>query len=283
MPKLQLRLIVFLLFISLTSFGQKNEFLNYHKEINFYLDFLFGKFDSLKVNEVNQARFTKRVDSAFVAFAKVENSHLLDTLRLAKDDTSTRFLFMDNRSSLYVKSFYSPLGYLAVYSYTSSARDRYLVKDILSNKIVVVGSRNIGYVSNFFYLDSTHVMVIEENGDQHNSRMAIVYAITGLGWKQINAFEGLSYEFNKKHELEMVFRKNRPFFKLECSFETSMLLPQDVSDIYYDLNSKMLKYKQYDANKKFKWITSKWENNIFKIDDFDADKGFSQSGVEMMR
>jgi len=61
------------------------------------------------------------------------------------------------------------------------------------------------------------------------------------------------------------------------------LLPQDVSDIYFDLNSKMLKYKQYDANKKFKWITSKWENNIFKIDDFDADKGFSQSGVEMMR
>jgi len=276
-------IIAFFLLTSVSSFAQKNEFLNFRKEINFYHEFVNQRIDSLKVNEANQAKYTKRVDDAFSTFAKVANSHVLDTFRLAKDDTTNRFLFMDMRTSVAVKSFFSSFGHLAVYSYSSSSRNKYLIKDILSNKVVVVGSRNIPYVSDVFYLDSTHVMVVEENGDQHTSRMAMIYSISNQGWKQIDAFEGLSNEFNKKGESVKIFKKNRPYFQLECSWESSMLLPLDVSNIYYDPYTKVLKYKLYDANKQFKWITSKWQNNVFKIDDVDVDEVVSQGGVQMIR
>jgi hypothetical protein len=62
-----------------------------------------------------------------------------------------------------------------------------------------------------------------------------------------------------------------------------MLLPLDVSNIYYDPYTKVLKYKLYDANKQFKWITFKWQNNVFKIDDVDVNEVVSQGGVQMIR
>jgi hypothetical protein len=113
--------------------------------------------------------------------------------------------------------------------------------------------------------------------------MAMIYSISNQGWKQIDAFEGLSNEFNKKGESVKIFKKNRPYFQLECSWESSMLLPLDVSNIYYDPYTKVLKYKLYDANKQFKWITFKWQNNVFKIDDVDVDEVVSQGGVQMIR
>lgn len=283
MPNLRHLIVVFLVLISSNSFAQKSEFLSFRNEINFYLDFVNHRVDSLKVNEVNQTKYTKCVDDAFLSFAKVANSHLLDTFRLAKDDTTKHFLFMDNRTSFTVKSFYSSFGHLAVYSYTSSARNKYLIKDIVSDKVVLIGSRNIAYVSDVFYLDSTHVMVIEEHGDQHTSRMAMVYSVTTQGWNQLNAFEGFSNEFNKKGESVSLYKKNRPYFQLECSWESSMLLPQDVSKIYYDSSTRILKYKLYDANKLFKWVAAKWENNLFIIDDVNVDEVVSQGGVEIIR
>lgn len=269
-----LQTIFWVLFFSVNVYSQESEIENFKISLNEYIDFSIGK-STVPINAANHAKFRKKVDSSFKAFVLNENSNSYDKLIVDKNDDKNKFLRLDGRVSVNVKTFLINSKTYVVYSYTSRDYRDYYIKENETNKIVYKGSGKSCYVDDLYSIDENHFMVVEKTGDFNSSRNAIVLSNKKLPWFVVKAFEGKAFGqvmgdyFNKK------FVKKRERFQLDCEMDFTLSAPKDINKIYFDANTKTISYKQYAAGNKFKLITAKWENNTFVIDDYNVNEQLS--------
>ncbi|MCP9753356.1 hypothetical protein [Ferruginibacter sp. HRS2-29] len=257
--------------------AQEKEITAFKKDLNFYIDFLLKKFDSLPLNKANQEKFMRKADQSFKTFALAPNSQQYEKLVQDRGLPNRRFSNLDNRIELYVSDFTANKKAYVVYSYVSYAKRNYVIKDVAANSIVYEGNAITPYVENIYGLDSTHVLLIEKTGDRNTSKQAVVFLTTGKTWKMMPAFRGEAFgqvpgNYNKK-----VFVKQRNYFQLDCEMEVLMSAPADANKIYFDERTKTISYKKFTGKTRFRLIESKWLNNMFILDDYDVSEDFESS------
>lgn len=265
--------------INASSFAQELELENFKNEIQFYIQFINRKFDSLPVNQSNQVKLRKQVDDVFKKFVLHPNSNEYDKLIVSKGDERKKFVRLDGWGEVILKTFPANNKTYVVYSYTSRDKKNYFIKENESNRIVYEGNSTIPYIDNLYFLDSTHMLLIEENGDMHSSRSAMVLSTKKVPWIKVKAFEGNAFGQVPGEYSNKKFVKRRFTFELECDMEVKMLAPQDANAIHFDPRTKILSYKQYTDSRNFKLITAKWENEVFIIDDYDVSENMPRGGV----
>ena len=241
---------------------------NFKKELNFYIDFIMGKFDSIPVNKENQLTFEKKVDDSFKAFVRDSNSYNYAQFVQAKDDPTTKFLRADGRIYINLKTFFLNNKTYVVYSYLSRDKKNYYIKEIESNSIVYEGYSTCVYIDKLDVIDNTHLLLIEENGDFNTSRSAFVLSSTQKPWSKLKAFEGKAFGQIPGDYTTTKYVKKRAEFQLDCDTEITLSAPEDVNAIMFDNKTQILSYKQYTGKNQFKLITAKWENEQFNIDDY---------------
>ena len=276
--------VLVLLFFTLGMHSQEQEFENFKKEFNFYIDFTIGKFDSLPVNQANQTKFTKKVDEAFKQFVLHPKSHEYEKLVIAKGVENTKLIRLDGRGEITITTFNTNNKTYIVYGYTSQPKKNYVIKDVENNKIVYEGNTNNYVIDGIYAIDATHFLLVQRDGDYHTSRSAVVLLLTEKQtWKQTQSFSGMAFGqvpgdyFNKK------FVKKRTYFQLECEIDFTMNKPSDINKITFDANTKTISYKQYYETKKPVIITAKWENNLFTIDDYNVNENLRENSLAVPR
>lgn len=276
--------IYLLLCITSTNlFSQEVELENFRKELDFFIEYSLGKITSMPQNEVNHNKLVKKVDDAFALFITHPNSQNSPNFKTALNDNNVKFSYIDSRIYVCIETFTTKKSSYVVYSYSSGFRKAYFIKNNNTNTIVYRGKPGMMYVDNIFEIDDKNVLLIEKDGDRHTSKKAMVVSSVQPTWKLIEAFKGKTFGqvnadyFNKK------FVNKRPFLLLECDFEDLMTAPKEANEIYFDENTKTISYKIFENNYKFKVISSKWENNMFTIDDYDVGENFSGSAPIMER
>jgi hypothetical protein len=271
--------ISFILLSHISLFSQEKEFDLFKNELNFYIKFQLGKIDSIPVNSKNQTIYCNKVDQAFLSFVLNKNSHQYEKLIVSRDNANVKFINSNRTFSMYVTAFNVFSKTFLVYSYKSVAKQNYLIKDQEENKIVYQSEKYAYYVDNLCAIDSTHVLLIEQNGDFNTSRTAMVLSIQKGKWNPILAFDGNAFGQYPVAYFKKKYVKRRVRFQLECEFEYTMSAPNDINLIQFDYKTKTLSYKQYSNDKTFKWIKSKWEQGVFKIDDYNVSENLSRSDV----
>ncbi len=270
-----------LLVFSSGLLAQDKEMQDFRKELNFYIDFINQKFDSLPVNAANQTRFRKRIDDVFTRYVVAPNSETYDRLIQSKNEENVYFVNWDNRISVYVTHFKINNKPYAVFSYTSRDKNKYFVKDIMANRIVYEGASNLASVENLIALDSLHVMFIEKTGDFRSSRQVFVVSTLKPAWKMIKAFEGKAFGVVPADYFNKQYVKKRTYFQLDCEMETRMAAPPDVTNIQFDPRTKTLSYKQYISKYQPTLIKAVWEKGQFLIDDYRVSEHISGGHVGM--
>jgi hypothetical protein len=263
---------VMVIFLLLGGMGnmhaQEKAVENFRKELNFFIDFQLGKIDAVKRNEANYIKYRKRVDQAFRAFVLDSNSHRYKPFITYRGNR--KFFTLDNRIEVYLSmQMVNNVAY-AVYSFVSAERRAYLVKDMAKNSIVY-GERSLNHtVDSLYAIDDKHILLVEKDGDRGTSRKAIVLSAKQRPWKPLQAFRGLAFGQVPADYFKKVFTEKRESFQLDCEFDELMLLPQDANHVSFDDKTKTLSYKRYSDSRKFVVITAKWENGIFRIDDYSV-------------
>ncbi|WP_298121534.1 hypothetical protein [Flavobacterium sp.] len=273
-----------LLFITSTSsFSQEVELENFRKELDFFIEYCLGKVPSMPQNEANHNKLVKKIDDAFALFITHSESQNSPNFKTALNDSNVKFSNIDSRIYVCIETFTAKNASYTVYSYSSGFRKAYFVKNNNSNTIVYKGKPGMMYIDNIFEIDDKNILLIEKSGDRQTSKKAMVFSSAQPTWKLIEAFKGKAFGqvnadyFNKK------FVNKRPFLLLECEFEDLMSAPKEANEIYFDENTKTISYKIFENNYKFKVISSKWDNNMFTIDDYDVGENFSGSVPVMER
>lgn len=272
--------ICLLLFITTTnSFSQEVELENFRKKLDFFIEYCLGKVPSMPQNEINHNKLVKKVDDAFALFITHADSQNTPNFKTALNDTNVKFSYIDSRIYVCIETFTTKNTSYAVYSYSSGFRKAYFIKNNSSNTIVYKGKPGMMYIDNIFEIDDKNILLIEKSGDRHTSKKAMVLSRVQPTWKLIEAFKGKAFgQVNAEK-----FVNKRPFLLLECEFEDLMTAPKEANEIYFDENTKTISYKIFENNYKFKIISSKWENNMFTIDDYDVGENFSGSVPIMER
>lgn len=261
------------------SNAQEKELADFKTTLNLYIDLRLGKVDSLKLNEANQVKYSKKTDDAFKTFVQHKSSYEYDKYVVARNDASIKFSYLDGRIYIHLKTFPVNNKTFVVYSYSSQDKKNYIVKEIETNSIVYEGNSNCCYVDHIYAIDSTHFMIVEENGDMNSSRTAFVLSAKKRPWAKMKAFEGLAFGQVPAGYFTKKFVKKREQFQLDCDMEYTLSVPADVNNILFDPRTKTLSYKQYSDKRKFKLITAKWENETFKINDYSVQEGLSGSNI----
>lgn len=261
------------------TYAQEKELEVFKKEINLYIDLLLGRVDSLPLNKANQIKVNKRVDEAFRKFVAHKGSYNYDKYVAAKGDTTTKFIVLDGRVSVNVKTFWVNSKVYAVFSYTSRDKRNYCIKENEGNSIVYEGNGTCCYIDHLYAIDDAHFLLVEEVGDGNTSRDATVLSSVKKTWTQIKAFEGNAFGQVPGEYFTKKFVKKRAKFQLECERDVYFTAPKDANNILFDAKTKTLSYKQYIDNRKFKLVTAKWENGTFIIDDYNVGEALSSNGV----
>lgn len=271
------------LLLTLPALSQEKELEQFRLELNTYIDFINGKITSMPLNESNQLKLRKKIDQQFKTFVLHKDSYQYDKLIAPKEEGKEKFIRLDGRVSVYLKAFILNNKTFIVYSYTSRDKMNFYIKDEESNTIVYEGDSKSYLIDNLFWLDDTHVLLIEKNGDRNTSRAAAVLSTQKKPWTITKGFEGNAFGqvpgdyFNKKYVA------SRELFQLDCEIEFVLSGQKDINTITYNGSTKTLSYKRYTDNKKFILITSHWENNRFKIDDYNVNENLSASGIAVPR
>ena len=259
------------------SHAQEKELAEFKTTLNLFIDLRLGKVDSLKLNEANQVKYSKKTDDAFKTFVQHKSSYEYDKYIVARNDASIKFSYLDGRIYIHLKTFPVNNKTFVVYSYSTQDKKNYIVKELETNSIVYEGNSNCCYVDHIYAIDSTHFMIVEEDGDMNSSRTAFVLSAKKLPWAKMKAFEGMAFGQVPAGYFTKKYVKKREQFQLDCDMEYTMSAPADINDILFDHRTKTLSYKQYSDNRKFKLITAKWENKTFKIDDYSVREGLTGS------
>lgn len=264
---------------SINSYCQREELENFKGELDFYLDSLAGKIHGVPITASDRARFSNRVDAAFKMFVLNKNSYDYDKYVAARGDSSTKFLRLDNRILVNLKTFPVNNKTYVVYSYTSRDKNNYFIKENESNNIVYEGNSTAVYIAHLYAIDSTHFLLVEETGDHNTSRRAMVLWRKKVPWIRMKAFEGMAFGQVSEGYFIKKFVKRREKFELECEFEFTMSAPEAINDIAFDPTTKTMSYKQYSDNKRYKQVTAKWENETFVIDDYNVNENLHSNDV----
>ncbi len=260
--------LIALLFFALSMNSQEQEFENFKKEFNFYLDFTIGKFDSLPRNQANQAKFEKKLDEAFKKFVLHTNSYEYEKLVIAKGVDNTRLIRLDGRGEVNITSFNTNNSTYLVYGYTSRPKKNYVIKDLEHNKLVYEGDNHTYLIDGIYAIDPTHFLLVQQDGDYHTSRSAVVVLLTEKKtWKQTESFSGMAFGqvLGEYHTKKYV--KKRTYFQLDCDIDFTLSKP-GINRVTFDTATKTISYKRYYTTKQPETISVKWENNMFAIDDY---------------
>ena len=275
--------ILITIFILLCVFNQELpaqelEFRKFETAFNSYLDFLNRKTDSIPFTEANHKRLSENVNQSFKKFILYSDSDKFDKLVFAKNDTTTKF-WRSDRVTINLKSFLVNQKIYVVYSIISRDKKDYYLKDV-ENNIIVHEGNSATYVNNLYAIDSSHFLIIEENGDYNSDRTAMVLSAKTQPWKIIKAFEGMAFGQVPGHYTAKKFVKKRDRLQLHCDMEFAVQRNQ-ANNILFDPQTKTISYKQYFENKQPINISAKWNNRSFIIDDYDVSENLSSSPVSI--
>ena len=265
------------------SFGQEKELENFTNEINFYIDFTLGKTPTYPVNESNQNKFRKKVDDVFIAFILQKNSNQCDKFITSRDDKNLKFIRASGKCEIYLSTFITNNKSYSVFSYTSMNKINYFVKDDANNTIVYDGDSKASFVDNIMAIDDSHIILIEITGDHHYSRKALVLSTKKDRWTKLEAFEGKAFGQVPADYFNSKYVKKRAAFNFSCDSFPPMYCPKDFNKIYFDNTTKTLSYKIYSQGKQPQIVSSKWENEMFKIDDYFLRENQSYEDIPMPR
>lgn len=272
-------LLLSFVFISSFSFAQEKEMENFDKEIDFYIDFTLQKFPDLPVNEANQTKFRKKVDDVFKEFVLQKDSNLFDKLITSRDNPNLKFIRVNKKCEVTVTTFTTNHKSYIVYGYTSMNKINYFVKDNEANTIVFEGDSKASSLDDIIYIDENHILLVVVVGDYHYGREVMVLSTKKQPWTVLKAFEGKAFGQVSMDYYNSKYVKRRAVFHFSCNDFPPMYCPKDFNKIAYDTNTKTLSYKIYMEGKRPQLITSKWENEVFKIDDYNMSINSSDVGI----
>ncbi|MEC4048416.1 hypothetical protein OX284_003160 [Flavobacterium sp. SUN046] len=272
-------LLLLFVLISSFSFSQEKEIENFNKEIDFYIDFTLQKFPDLPVNEVNQTKFRKKVDAVFKEFVLQKDSNLYDKLITSRDNPNLKFIRVNKKCEVTVTTFTTNHKSYSVYGYTSMNKINYFVKDNEANTIVYEGDSKSSSLDDIIYIDENHILLVVIVGDYHYGREVMVLSTKKQPWTVLKAFEGKAFGQVPMEYYNSKYVKKRAVFHFSCNDFPPMYCPKDFNKIAYDSNTKTLSYKIYTEGKRPQLVTAKWENELFKIDDYNMRSNSSDVGV----
>lgn len=264
---------------SANIYAQDTVLTQFKKALNHYIDFTSGLIDSLPVNEKNQGKLRKHVDDQFRAFVLHPESYHASDWVVSANNKDLQFIRVDARGSIYLSSYKVADKTYAVYSYTSRDKNNFFIKDIDAGNIVFDGGSMYYDVAGIFRIEEGYILLIVKGGDRNTSRTAMVLSDKKTAWVLTKSFEGKAFGqvpgqyFNKK------FVKRREKFQLDCDFGITMTAPSDVNNIQFDMASKKISYKQYTDARTYTLVTAQWVNNVFVIDDYNANENFQGAGM----
>jgi len=266
-----------LLILTSTVHAQETEVKALNNAFNLFSAYQNGKVDSLPRNATNYYIVVAHLDSTFKTFILHEKSHDYEKFVLAKNKTNFKFFRLENGVEIDAASFVVDSVRYVVFSYNIQNRPNYFIKRLPDNKIVFDGSAHAAYIDGMYSIEKNRILLVEEDGDRNTSRKVSVIASEGKAWKQLKAFKGQAFGQVAGDYMNKKFVNKRTYFQLDCEMEVLMTAPQDANQIYFIEKTKTLSYKQYDENRRFKKIESKYENGIFIIDDYNVGDAFSSS------
>lgn len=271
------------LLIGTLSFAQEKELENFTNEINFYIDFTLGKTPAYPVNESNQNKFRKKVDEVFMEFVLQKNSNQFDKFIISRDDKNLKFIRASGKCEIYLSTFITNNKSYSVFSYTSMNKINYFVKDDTNNTIVYDGDSKSSFVDTIIAIDENHIILIEITGDHHYSRKVMVLSTKKEKWTKLDAFEGKAFGQVPADYFNSKYVKKRAVFNFSCDSFPPMYCPKDFNKITFDNRTKTLSYKIYSEGKLPQIVSSKWENEMFKIDDYFFNENRSYEDIPMPR
>lgn len=263
------------------SFSQEVELEKFRKELDFFIEYCLGKAPSMSQNEVNHNKLVKKVDDAFALFVTHTESQNTPNFKTSTNNPTIKFSYIDSRIYVCIETFTTKNSSYSVYSYSSGFRKAYFIKNNTTNTLVYRGKIGLLYIDNIYEIDDDHILLVEKDGDRNTSKKVMVFSNIQPTWKLIEAFKGKAFGQVKNDYSAKKFVNKRPFLLLECEFEDLMTAPKEANQIYFDSNTKTISYKIFENSYKFKVISSKWENNMFTIDDYDVGENFSGSSPNM--
>jgi hypothetical protein len=299
--------IVFVL-IKLSLFGQINELEKFRKEITLFVNYDNGKIDSLPKSIETSLRLRKNYETAFLEFIKNKDSKNLENLKKNSIDNKTsniigknNYFFSTLRKDPFIKSLENNVNYqitlyplydyklsnfvsfyiqpfilgtteYVVYYCKLNGQGTYYIKDVNKNVVVFQseGLTSNAPIDKFSIIDNNHLLIVEDLG--YNGQRALVINTKPNEWKVINAFNGKGFinnstDYTKKTEIQ-----NRTYLRFAetktiiTMYSTGFLKKYEID---FNEKTKTISYKKY--NKKdsdILGIKAKWENNLFKIDDY---------------
>lgn len=262
-----------------TAHSQESELNDFGKALNLYVDLLTGKAGSLPLNKANEIKLRKDANEAFKKFVLNKNSNQYDKLTVIRDDEKSRFLRLDGRVSLYTKTFTIDNKTYIVYSFTSRDLKNYCIKDNESNTIVYEANSGVYLIDDLYQIEPGYFLLIEKTGDMNSGRSAYVLTAEKIPWRKFKAFEGKAFGQVPGEYFTKKFVKKREQFQLECEMDFTLSAPKDINTILFDPSAKVISYKQYEGDRKFKIITAKWENKTFIIDDYNVQENLPADGM----
>lgn len=265
--------VCFLILLTAAVHAQETEVTALNNAFNFLLAYQNGKVDSLPRNATNYNKVVTQLDSTFKTFILHPKSQDYEKFVLAKGHTNFKFFRLENTIEIDAVSFAVDSVPYVVFGYKTQNRPNYFIKRLPDNKIVFDGKALTSGVDGMYAIEKNRILLVEKAGDHNTSRQVSVIATDGKQWKQLKAFKGLAFGQVAGDYMNKKFVDRRIYFQLECEMEVLMLAPQDANQVSFDEKTKVLSYKQYDENRRFKKIAAKYENGMFTIDDYNvADK-----------
>jgi hypothetical protein len=275
--------ICFLSFIANPLHAQETEVKALNDAFNFFAAYNNGKVDSLPRNAANYYKVVSQLDNAFKAFILHEKSQDYEKFVLAQRHTNFKLFRLENGMEIDAVSFLVDSVAYVVFGYKTQDRPNYFIKRLEDNKIVFDGNAQAYRVDGMYAVEKNRILLIEEYGNFNSSRKASVIAAEGKAWKQLKAFKGLAFGQVAFQYTNKKFVDKRIYFQLKCEMEALMTLSEDANQISFNEKTKVLSYKQYDNNRRFKKTEAKYENGLFIIDDYNVGDNISSSSPAMPR
>jgi hypothetical protein len=290
--------------ININIFGQTNELEKFREEITLFVNYDQGKIDSLHKSIKTSKRLFKNYQNAFLNFVKNSDSKNLDNLIKNSIDNKTnhiirnnKYYFRSSRKGPLINGDYYSITIHGLYDYASysfvsiyiqpvsidttkyviyycnlNGKGIYHIKELSSNKILfqTEGLTSNAPIKKFTKIDNKHILIIEDMGD--NGERALVINTKLYNWKAIKGFYGKAFLDNSTDYSKITKTQKRLYFKFSETGTINARYGKDFLKKYeidYDETTKTISYKIYNKNaSKVKTISAKWENNLFKIDDY---------------
>lgn len=267
-----------------------------------------GKIDSLPKSMETSIQLRKNYETAFLAFMNSRDSKNLDNLKKNSIDNKTSHIIGDNsyffsslRRDPFIKSPENNVNYhitiyplydyklsnfvsfyiqpfnigkdeYVVYYCKLNGKGTYYIKEVQSNKIVFQseGLTTEAPIKKMAKIDHNHLLIIEDLGD--NGQRAMVINTKPDQWKAIHAFNGKAFmnnssDYSRKTDIQKRIYLNFAATRTIINMYGEGFLKKYELD--FNETTKTISYKKY--NKKdsdIAEIKAKWENNLFKMDDY---------------